>query len=340
VPYCDALSSPWLLLAVGGGLLGALLSQLSQWLRHWPARFAVAATLAALLIAAFVVVFPACLSGPYGVVPEPFRTQWLDNIPEAFSFRRLLAANPVAALQCYAPLIVAAVAASIAISSSARDTRWGMAVLASMLWIGAVMCQFQIRSIYDVSAFIPLVAGWFLDRALGALQTAGAPLRKSVAFACACVLFFGLPWALGARAARALGFDLKYEGVVGNLSPECVYARNVKALNAIPPGIVLAPIELGTPILIHTPHSIIAAGYHRAAAGIIAGIEAFSGSEDDMRRHAEEHHADYVVICPQWAWAKPQSAAFARALATGKAVSWLEPIKLEAGPLMAWRVVR
>ncbi len=340
VAHCDALSSPWLLLAVGGGLMGVLLSQLSPRLRHWPARLITAATLAALLIAAFVTAFPACLGGPYGVVPEPFRSEWLGNIPEAFSFRRILATNPVAALRCYGPLITAAIAASVAISSSTRETRWGMTALALMLWIGALMCQFQIRSIYDVTSFIPLVAGWFLSRSLGVLQTAGTPWRKTATLACACVLFFELPWAFGPRAARALGFEPKYESFGGDLSPECIRARSVKALNALPPGVVLAPIDLGTHILVHTPHSIIAAGYHRAVGGIIAGIEAFSGSEEDMRRHAEQHHADYVVICPQWALAKPQSAAFARELAGGKTVSWLEPIKVESGPLMAWRVRR
>jgi hypothetical protein len=45
------------------------------------------------------------------------------------------------------------------------------------------------------------------------------------------------------------------------------------------------------------------------------------------------------VICTPWVTDDPAySASFARVLAEGKSVPWLEPVKLEPGPLMAWRV--
>jgi hypothetical protein len=139
-----------------------------------------------------------------------------------------------------------------------------------------------------------------------------------------------------------VGFNLARAGTpiapvpISALERGCLTDRYIQPLDRLPRGLVLAPIDLGTHLIFLTHHSIIAAGYHRAVDGISAGIEAFNGSEADMRRHAERFGADYLVICPAWT-ALAKGRPFARELAEGKRVSWLEPLAVP-GPLMAWRV--
>ncbi len=58
-----------------------------------------------------------------------------------------------------------------------------------------------------------------------------------------------------------------------------------------------------------------------------------------VRKEPPDNRADYIVICAPWVTDDPtNSASFAHVLAEGKSVPWLEPVKLEPRPLMAWRV--
>jgi hypothetical protein len=118
----------------------------------------------------------------------------------------------------------------------------------------------------------------------------------------------------------------------------CDDPQVLETLNSVPPGLVLAQIDLGPGLLLHTPHSIIVAGFHRAPEGIAAGIEAFRGGEVDTRRAVEKFGADYLVLCPSWL-SRGTDPSFARALAEGGSVSWLQPLDQVAAPLKAWRIV-
>jgi hypothetical protein len=58
-----------------------------------------------------------------------------------------------------------------------------------------------------------------------------------------------------------------------------------------------------------------------------------------MRRNAERHAADYVVICPAWAFGPDRPPSFAQELLKRREVDWLKPIALKAGPLEVWEMV-
>ncbi len=334
-PACDTISPPWLLLTTGGGLAAfglavAMPSTSPRWQRL------VAATLAgAVLVAAFSAIFPACLNGPYQIVPQPFRDLWVHDILEAYSFRRFLEANPNAAIQAVGPLLVAALATSFVGWRDKTDNRAMLLLLAGLLWLGVLLAQYQIRTVYITSAFLPLAAGWFLDRCFVTLHARVSILARLGSLACG-MLMFGLVWAAG------LHF---FGGTTGqaraSTANACLDPRSIAPLAALPTGLVLNQVALGPHVLLHTPHSIVVAGYHRGTAGIIAGLESFTGSEADMRRNVDRFHIDYVVICPsELPPNNVEPEPFARELAQGRSVAWLEPLDLDAGPLKVWRVVR
>jgi hypothetical protein len=330
---CDALSAPWLLLTTGGALAALVVTRAGTVLTSLRARLVVLAVAGALIASTFVFLFPACLGGPYHMVPEPFRTMWLDAIPEANTLRQILARNPGPTLQAFGPLSVAAGIAAFVAWRGHDETRRMMIVLAAMLWTGLLLCLVQVRVIYVVSPFIPLVAAWALTR-LVRLANAPSTRGHAIALAGAAVLLLGSPWSIAANLARnGTAFA---STPISAIERGCLADRYIRPLNQLQKGLVLAPIDLGTHLLLLTHHSIIAAGYHRAADGIVVGIEAFNGSEADMRRYAERYGADYIVLCPAWIGVNA-AQPFALALVQDKSVPWLEPIAVP-GPLKAWRV--
>ena len=90
---CDALSAPWLLIVSGEGLAGAALVAATPRLNSWRSRFAAALVLGWVPLLAFALAAPMCLQGPYAIVPEPYRSLWLRDILEAYSFQRFLMVN-------------------------------------------------------------------------------------------------------------------------------------------------------------------------------------------------------------------------------------------------------
>jgi hypothetical protein len=331
---CDALSPPWLLLAFGGGVIATFLTRAApKYLRAWPARLAAAAAMGAALLAIFVIAYPACLHGPYVVIPEPFRTILLDDIAESRSFWRLVETRPTIAFEIFGPVVVAACIASAALFR--KDFSWKMAIaLASLSWVAVLLSLVEIRGVYIGSAFVPIVGGWALHHVLTKFAVPNSAKVGAIVVLGASLFLFGTPWVAGVNIAQAFGFLTGSEFVRTNRCSD-----SLARLNELPKGTILAPTGFDISILLHTHHSMVTTGYHRGGTAILAGIESFSGSEEDMRRHALSNRANYVVICAPWFTDDPiYSTSFARALAEGKSVSWLEPVKLETGPLMVWRV--
>jgi hypothetical protein len=335
-PACDALSPPWLLITSGGGVAAVVLSTATQRLGSTRRRLAAALIAASIPIVAFVALSPECLSGPYVAVPEPYRSLWLHDVLEAYSFRRFLMVNTSAAVQSLAPMLFGAVLTTLGAWRGKAEDRPMLALLAALLWLGVVLAQFQIRTVYITSAVFPLAGGWFINKFLA--DGANHRIASRVVGGLCAVALFGLTWAAAAGIADAF---TPVGGRATATRVACNDPRNIDPLAALPPGLVLSQMDLGPNILLHTPHSIVVAGYHRGEAGIIAGIDAFTGDQGDMRRQAEKFHADYVVVCPNWLSTKAGGQKpFAEELASGSSADWLQPVELPPGPLKAWRVIR
>lgn len=336
VPACDMLSAPFLLLTCGGGIVVAVLALASPALKTAAPRLAAAAAGGAALVGLFVAAYPACLSGPYEMVPQPYRDIWIGDIVEARAGWMRLGNGSVAIFQAFGPLLAAAGAAAVLALKSEGPTRRLMAVSAGCLWIGVALALMQVRGLYIVSAFVPPVAAIGSWRILETLGAARITAFRAAAAGLAALAFVGPVWSAPALAVRHLAPAF---GPAERVPSDCLVKRNLSALDALPQGVILAPVDLGAYTLLYTRHSIIVGGFHRAVDGIIAGIDAFKGSEADMRRVAAEHRPDYLVLCADWARsdATPPDA-FARALADGASAPWLEPVALDAGALMVWRV--
>lgn len=338
-PYCDALSPPWLWLA-GGGLAAALLAAACD--RHLPTRAARLAPLAAVglgLGVGFAALFPACLGGPFPGMPDLVRERWLLSVNEMSPLAKFVSQGAFEALAFYAPLLIATLAATWAALRGRPEHRRFFAVAALFLWPGLLLGVTQFRGIYVASGFIPLVAGPALDRALDLARNAAAPLRPRL-FAMALSMGLASPVWLAPMLLPELAGASNGASAAGKAS--CRSHKAIAPLAALTPGTILAPIAMGPATLLYTPHSVVAAPYHRAIPGLLAAIEGLGGGEAELRRHVEALKIDYLVLCPK----EPEDslgpqAAFATLLADGAvAAPWLEPVAVAGTELKVWRVRR
>jgi hypothetical protein len=135
----------------------------------------------------------------------------------------------------------------------------------------------------------------------------------------------------------------------------CVAPAVYHTLAALKPGLVLAHLDLGPTILADTPHSIIAAPYHRADAAIRFNQEIMEGPRDVDASRVIDRGVDYVVVCTGYA-GHVIAGSFQEALLTDKTSIWLTPVSTPDGDIVKvwltpvptpdgdmvkiWRVVR
>ncbi|MGA0595662.1 hypothetical protein [Enterovirga sp. CN4-39] len=335
--HCDALSLPWILLACGGGLGATILARLDARLKSPRARLLAAGIAGAVTIVPFLQVQGGCIGSPLGDLPEIVRREWLDKVAEALSLPATLKFSPEMAFGGLLPIALAGGYALVqAWRATDPDAFHRDLILGGFLATGLAISVIQLRGIYISSAALPLVAGVALQRALAAAARRERPGRTIGALALA-LLMLGKVAALPLLAAGAV-FERQSPVAVTRHLSNCAEEAGVRVLGEIAPGTVLAPVDLGTAILLFTPHRIVAAPYHRAASGIEASIRAFAGTEEDMKTAVAASGAGILALCRSWT--KGAEGTFAHALASGAKAPWLDPIATGPGDLLAWRVAK
>jgi hypothetical protein len=121
---------------------------------------------------------------------------------------------------------------------------------------------------------------------------------------------------------------------------KCDYGR----LAQLPRGVVLATINPGPAILWQTPHSIVAAGYHRNQAAMLAMFHAFLADGRAAEPIVRSTGADYVAACTSEkglaVLRQASPANLASLLAEGRAPAWLQPLPgFDRGSLRVYRVL-
>ena len=278
----------------------------------------------------YVALDPACLHGPFAAVDPRLRPFWFDRIQELRSWPQMWRLDRTAAIVSITTVVMGVIAAAVLV---VRRWREPAALLAGAL---VVLAGFAAANAFrmDDYAFwfgVPVVAAaigllverWFGGALVVTLTAAVLLSPEGVAMAGAKLANIASPPAKGSPAAS--GVD------------PCLNADAYAPLAALPPGLVLAPIDLGPFILAHTRHSALAAPYHRMTWGILAAHDALNAPAEAAEAQARRLSVGYVVDCPSDR-SDPDPKGLTADLRRGRVPAWLKPLPSSGQALRLYRV--
>ena len=331
VGWCDALSVVFATgFFLGAGIAGlavlALPTESPRGLRL--AGLGIAALAA---VGAVYALSPACFAGPYAHLDSE-TADWLRGRGEALDALWAFAekSGKYAHRITLWPLVgLAGLALGTITAPAGRRDMW--VLLLALALTGWLISLYQLRGGRMALPFTILGAGYLLARIVS-LQAFSARVLKPI-------FVLALLWSQ-TPFARVL-FDKSTASAENeggrNLAPllrQCSSPEAMAPLAALPEGRVAASIDLGSFLLLRTPHWALASPHHRNYAGNRAAIRLARADRETTYRILEEWRIDYVVTCEGW----PTNVG-ADWLSQKDTPPWLRPLSTSE-PLNIYRFVR
>ena len=339
-PGADAISATYALAALLCGLAFLLLSLLR--LQPAPLRLIAGLVAGAIAVALVVASFPAILGGPYGQLDPWLLANWIDRISEAEPLADSFASGPVYTAAVAIPVVTGLAVVAWNVVRVQHD-RGAWLVHGLMLTIAFLVMLLQIRA---ARFAVPLAAP-------------------------ACAVLIGLAWRrmvttngfgpifamLGSVAASA-GLVLAILGTLvvtvvpaydaNTLDPNraarqsCLMPAAFADLAGLPPERIMAPIDLGSHLLLYTPHAVVAAPYHRNEQGVRDAFRFFNEPIAAGREILRARGITLVVICPAMSEIRGLVAhtddSFVTLYAAGRLPAWLQEVSRPADVLKVYSV--
>ena len=340
--WCDSLSAPYLvaLVVAAAGTAGVVALRPERRI----VRFLLLGAVAALAAVALVGTAPECARGPFAT---------LDPIVVQYWYRTVLEGQPVWAsggqsiVFVVVPSLLGLVGTLLAWRSARTAAeRRDWITIAIALTAAALLSLLVLRSVSTAHLFaLPGCAWiglriWDRARALRAM-----PLR----LAASALAIFSLPLFASMAVAVPLAMAFPFfrstdQGVTfDSVEGACLDPANIAALDRLDPAVILAPIDLGAPLLFWTHHSVVATPHHRNREAMADTIRAFVGDPDAAETLVRRQRATLVVVCRGandfGLYRRGRRDGLAAQLAAGRPPAWLEPLPIGAGTgLGVWRV--
>lgn len=342
IPACDAISSAYVVAALGTGAAFFILSHLRLGSR--PARLIAGILAGVALVTVVAVLFPQCLRGPYAALDPWLVEHWLDRIEEAQPIPVAILNNPVYVFAVSVPalLALAVTAWMIVRGDAASRPKW--IAYACFLGIAVLVALVQVRAgRFATSLAVP--AGAAVILAARTLYLRRPHIGSAVGLLACWLGFSGLGLALAAGTAIALGTPGEATSVAAKPAASLADCRQPEAFSALatlPAARVMSPIDLGSHILLFTPHAVVAAPYHRNQVGVRASFRFFNEPIAEARQILAERDIELVVVCPAMPemQAMPTTApdSFVRLLEAGELPGWLVETSAPGSALRVFRV--
>lgn len=342
--YCDALSVSYLapvLVGASGCYILATCTVSSTFLRRITGGLAVGG----LSIATMAFISPQCLQSPLASVDPLLNVYWLSNVAEARDLVSAYHFEPEAVIMSMGPALIGTAFLFFAAYLSEGAQRDRMLIVLAIVTVGLVTCFWQFRAYFSWAPIALLGSAWALAKFREWLVSRGIEIT-GVAILIAALPLSAPAWAIVAELSRA-GASASSSGwtePVGPAAPAHAALRPASyvELAALPKGLVLAPIDLGSHILVHTHHAVLAAAYHRNNRGNRAIVDAFLARGGDAKARVRATKADYVVIARNLAEAHQMNVlapnGFGARLAAGEFPEWLERVSSPNAVLQIYRI--
>lgn len=343
---CDIFSATYFTAALGTGILFVLLSALPLGTRPWPVRLGIGIVAAAALCAVLVALFPSCLNGPYAALDPWLRNNWISNIVEARPIWTSVKNLPAITLSLALPPLVALIVTAWQIVRGDPDTRASWLVLGLFLLLTIIVMVLQVRGARLVAPLAIPAGAWLIcavrQRYLASnkLADAGLLIMSWLAFSGVLVVVAGGYLFGSASPSQPVNNrEAKMSVTISN----CLRPAAFTKLAGMPVQSIMAPADLGSHLLLFTPHEVVAAPYHRNGEGMLATFRFFNRSIEEARGILRARDIRTIVVCPVmpevigFADASPQS--FARLLADDNLPVWLQRTSAVEDVLQVYELV-
>lgn len=288
---------------------------------------------------------PRCLAGPFGMVTPELWPVWLSHVTEVQPIGYLYRQTPGPIIG-YILLVVLGLIARLRLAYVDRGAHGEQDSLYRHMTLFAVQLIAFAASCWQVkmmpyAAWLALPALAVGAASLQATSFASAPLVRIAA------LVLVMQSTLTALVTPVVGRASQSANSSMAIASDCSDTATISALSALPPGLVLAEINLGPYIVALTPHRVVLAPYHRLDREIVKASRVLSARPELAEAGLRELGVTYVVACtaPETREAShsapaagPKHMTLGEAVATARAPAYLAPVPLHGGA--ALRVYR
>lgn len=344
LPVCDAFGAAHL----GAGLIGALgCCGLALGTLQLPERWqrCVAALAVGAVAAAFVAIaYPACLHDPFRAVDPLVREIWMSTVEEALTFKRLAEQDPISAGTSLMPVVLGLVACLVAACANEGRLRRQFLLVGGLVAVGLLLALWQIRVFTSITAIALCGALYVVTSARDWSQRRGWTTITSLTL----LLLFPFTATAWAIALPRILPNVSAKGMAAPTAPSetfdaCLAPAAFNALRTLTPGPTMAPIDVGSFLLVHTDLSVFAAAYHRNNDGNRFDYDLMAAKPDRAEAMARTRHVAYVMTCAGLGETLDLAQRFpgglADALVSRKTPAWLEKVDLTGTPFHVFRVL-
>lgn len=337
---CDVLSPVYVAMALGVAAAFTVATLLPTPRRPWQ-RLVVLGGLGLAAMATVAVIYPQCLHGPYGAMDPWLQANWLAIIAEAKPWAVSVIDLPAYTLAVGVPVLIAVLVVGWRLWK-VPEGRAEWAVLLVFLLSAAAIMLLQVRGAR--LAIMPAMpaAAWLIVAARQ--RYLRQPRVLSVLGLLASWLAFaGIVISLSVATIVTMVPGRAQQVAVARASKQpCLLPGAFTDLAALPPERVISPIDLGSHLLLYTPHEVVSAPYHRNEQGVRDTFRFFSDPIDQVRDMLDQRGVTLVVICPAMAEVRGMRTraphSFASLYADNTLPDWLEDVSLPGAALKLYAV--
>jgi hypothetical protein len=337
---CDAIAINSASAVIAGGLALSAAAIGFAHERRW-VRCAAGAAAAAIAAGVFVLFEPRCLRGPYALMDPALQSIWLAHMSEMQSLADLMKKGPTAGIATAAFPALALVAVAMLARRTELRRDFGFLVAGASFGLAlAIMLVATKFYAYAMWLGVALVA----VAALQAFRT--LEVRSLLARVAVALLITPTVVTIGAMKIASAAGIAGNVGITSSQREACLRKDNYAALAQLPAGLVVAnELEWGPFVLAWTPHSVLAAPYHRLSTGIVAAHRIFARPPEEAHAILRTIRATYIVTCgpigASGLSTDEEGASLGGRLQAGDVPAWLERLpETEGAAIAAYRVRR
>jgi hypothetical protein len=324
---CDAFGGAHLIGALAGGVGLVLLGLATPRLPGVLSRLAGAAVAAAAALAAVAFTFPDCLHDPHSAVDPLLREVWLANVQQARPLVQLLRFDFLGTLPTVMPIALGLVFGAVAAWRATGTARARWLAVVAFIAVGLLGACWEVRVAPSIASIALFGGVWLIGTFYGGRWPLVARFLGAVTVALSLT---PMSWAAAVQ-------DVSAAGPTTYGDPAACFASSAfAALDRLPPGSILAPIDTGAHILAFTHHTVFGAPYHRNNHGNRLSVDFFLADPQEAKGILRRSGARYLAFCPAaeelGIYASRAPAGMTALLRAGKVPDWLQPIALSDTP--------